>query len=451
MPAAASAISGINVNISDLFQDYTGIKAFYFNPSIAKIIDNLYLVSARSYIHLPSKKWDTNPDLHKNKQHPWGTSWDGKDYTLICPARLTKDRKLEMVKNCKKLGYPLNLPFQDLRIFRFIQLENKIVFILTFNERYEGHTKTVIKGGDVCDDYCYLIGWGYLIVDAITLEFGYVPGSEPLCPNISNPVEKNWSLWRHDDKNTGLIELLCSYNLSPIHSVFSLKLINVTDGEINADSSCKMLTHRQIDIDQFLHTFEHLNFFRELEKYYDNNLFVSLSTPAYPVNGDPKSNVYQAVGHLKIKRHYLKKVPQSKKLYQLVNQIKDYKYLNPNYIYLMFIYRFKVETTYHHQDKKDKNTNRSDLGAVYIDNFVKINAEITQLSPAFLHQPDRYNYYLNFPSGMVIDNHTNETIISYGDGDKTSNLLFIDNKVIEKNLYNLKKLKPANYSFLGKS
>lgn len=437
-------MKGININVSEIFENYTGIKSFYFNPSIAQISNNSYLLSARSYLHNPKKSFDNNPDLSKNKQHPWNTDWSGDDKTIIFPVNII-DKQVIPIKNCKSLGYPLKLPFQDLRIFRFIQLGDKITYIVTFNERYEGHYNTVIKGGNLCDDYCYLIGWGYLIIDSKTLKYNYLPGSKPLCPNISNPVEKNWSLWRHDKLDK--INLMCSYGLSPVHSAFSFNLssVNANDGEINAITKCKMLTPRQVDIDKYLRTFEHLNFFRELEKYYDNNLFISLSTPAYPINGDPSSDIYQAVGHLKIKRKYLENLSKNKKLHKFVKNIKIKKYLNPNYIYLMFVYQFKINPIY----RKEKiESDNSQIGEIYLDKFVKINAEIIRITPAFVGKVDKQNYYLNFPSGMVINYETDETIISYGDGDKTANLLFLQNKDIKNNMYDLKKLKPKDFDFI---
>ena len=120
-------------------------EGFLFNPCISPITDDLWLLSVRYYLDKPSKPMDRNPNLIANKQHPWGTDWSGNDITYILPVRYTG----EGIECVETVDYPMQLPVQDMRIMKFMEDDKHVVYILTFNERYEDNPKMVIKNG-VC-------------------------------------------------------------------------------------------------------------------------------------------------------------------------------------------------------------------------------------------------------------------------------------------------------------
>ena len=409
-----------DLNITEVLRESLPVDSFLFNPSIAHVKDDTYLVSVRSYKHLPDEPFDDNPILRQNRHHPWGTSWDGHDVTYILPMTINEQTIDPIDKQI------ITIPVQDARLFRFMRDGDHIVYIVTFNEMYAGHDDVIIKGGDTCDDFCYLIGWGYLLVDVNDLKMTYLPGEKPLCTNISHPVEKNWSIWRYDLDEK--IYLMVSYGLTPSFSTFSANLRGIRDGEVVASSDCKMETERNNMYN---------NIFAKLEKYYDNKLYVSLSTPAYQIDED----YYQAVGHLKIRINYLRTVKSGSMAKYAKSLLKGKKHLNPTFVYLMFVYRFQVDNV---------NTFGVDFersGMIELTGSGnRLFCSIKEITPAFSIKTGEYDYFLNFPSGMVIDD--DKTLISYGDGDATAHILSIDNKELNEMFVDIDKVSANSFKFL---
>lgn len=425
-----------DIDITQVLRESLPVDSFLFNPSIAQISGDTYLVSVRSFIRNTNKQFNDEPKLVENPQHPWGTDWKGTDVTYILPMVITEDH----IQPITSGGWPITVPVQDMRIFRFMKDGNNAVFVLTYNERYEDNEDLIIKGGDYCDEYCYLIGWSYLLVDINSLKYKYLPGEKPMCRNISNPVEKNWSLWNYQENDK--LYLMVSYALTPIQSAFSLILKGVRKGEIVANSTCRMTTVRPQRM---------LNILGELEKYYDNNLIVSLSTPSYPVGDD----MYQAVGHIKVRIDYMRKMANNKIKGKNGAPLADFarkyvkgrgkKHFNPNYVYLMFVYRFKII-------EKGKGDVSVDIdgpnsGAIELTGSdTRIYALITHITPAFVSKVGEYDYFLNFPSGMVVT--PSHTLISYGDGDATAHLASIANDDLDNMLVAVTDLTPRKFQFL---
>ena len=107
---------------------------------------------------------DITLNFSLNSQHPWTGGWKGDiDNTSILPVLITGHTMSIITK--KPL---IELPIQDMRLFRFTTDGQKVIFIVTFNKAYDGKSELVIKGGDFCDDWCFIIGWAYLIVDIET-------------------------------------------------------------------------------------------------------------------------------------------------------------------------------------------------------------------------------------------------------------------------------------------
>ena len=212
-----------------------------------------------------------------------------------------------------------------------------------------------------------------------------------LCPEKSNSVEKNWSMWMTADDS-----LKMSYGLSPVHEIFSLKIKN---NKIKCNNIKKI--RGKVD------------FFRELELYYNNNVMISLTSPALLENGK-----FIGVGHLKYKyrsidyerkngqiiltsnsysnidnKFLVKLTHKNTNLVKFHNKmVKDGKKFHPLLVYMMFIYEFESTPPY----------------------------DITRVSPMFIPESD---YTLCFPTNLTYSHQLKEYIISYGDHDTACNMM----------------------------
>jgi hypothetical protein len=310
-----------SINITETLQSAIDTESFIFNPSITLLAGNVYLISFRSVVNNPGKPVDkTDHHFLTNKQHPWYAKWKaGHDTTYIVPVTIT-----DKVRVIKHNEWPLNIPGQDARVYTFSRSNTEVGVLVTFNRAFDRRPDMLIKGGDTCKEYCYIIDWGYLVVDILTLNYKYLSGDAPLCLNISNPVEKNWSLWQY--RKDRLVHVMLSYALTPQHSAYTFKLTGVSGDNIFSTSNCIMNTERP--------KASSTTFLRNLELHYPG-LHVSLSTPAYQID----ETTFQAVGHIKCKRESLTVLPNSK-LAKFAK--KPTKYLHPIFIYFIFIYRFKI-------------------------------------------------------------------------------------------------------------
>lgn len=425
-----------DLDITDAIREALPVDSFLFNPSIAYITGDTYLISVRSFTKDSKKPLDDNPILLDNVQHPWGAGWKGDDVTYVLPVVITEDH----IQPITTGRWPLKIPYQDARLYEFNKDGTKIAYILTYNKEYEGEKDMIISGGKDCADYCYIIGWSYLLIDINNLKYSYLPGEKPLCMNISNQVEKNWSLWQHVERNCTY--LYVSYGLTPVHSAFTFVIDGVKNDEMVGGSTCRLLTKTN-QMKFFGEEQQDRSFFGKLEQHYDRNLFVSLSTPAYLLdNGE-----YQAVGHLKIKIDYLKKLAKSKDTSKLAKFAREYitprgkKHFHQTYVYFIFVYRFE----YHNVETDVEVLDGSGIIQITGTTDTAI-AKITHTTPAFVSKVTEYDYFLNFPSGMSFDD--DHTIISYGNGDATSHLLFIPHQDLDDMMSFVDNLSPSKFRFL---
>lgn len=282
-----------NINITEFIRNVLPMDSFSFNPSIAQVTGDTFLITVHSFagkIGLPIPDERNN---HKNTQHPWNVKWKGEENaTYVFPAVLVG----ESLQPLRQDIYPLKIDALDTRIFRFYQTGTEISYILTYNNNE----------------------WSYLVVDINTLEYSHIQGRESLCLNQD---QKNCSLLSIERDETIDLLLSCSF-----HTVFSIVLQDIENGYIHASS---MLTQQPKSQGDFLEA---------LEKYHNHQLFFSFSTPSYRI---ANTDLYQGVGYIKVKLDYLRRSPKGhlKKFKKWTNS----PLLHDMYVYFMFIYQFKFK------------------------------------------------------------------------------------------------------------
>jgi len=404
-----------------LFEINTLSNTFNFNPSIGHITRDIYLISNRNVRNDNSiKPLDTNPVLDNNIDHPWKTNWSSKiDNTSLHLFTINNNK----VKLLQHPDYPFILAFlQDLRIFELWSDNNYATFILSFNQVFLDEN-LVLGSGYECSKRCFIINTGFLVINKHTLKPVFVPSKEPLCLNLSNPVEKNWSFWKYNN------DILFSYNLTPEHKAFNVDIKDISDGELLISDKCRLLTVNSTNT----------NFLKQLEQYYDKKVIISLSTPSYKIGKE-----YYSVGHIKITLKYLQYTdkPQLKNFYEK-NVKGNSKYLHEQYVYLMFFYKFNVSTV---TITNEIEINSDKHEAITYD---AITADITGVSYCYVFNTTQYNYLLNFPSGLCV--HNNTVYITFGEADKSCHLLSMNIKEFKDLIKPVSKLYPSRYKFIVKN
>ena len=390
-------------------------KTNVFNPSIGYVNDNVYILSGRHFKNNKYSKINDNPNLYTNNQHPWFSNW-----------KLTKNTLNETIFMFIKINNNtitpldiqprLSLPLQDVRIFRFIEDTDYVYFIITYNKKVDHKT---------------IIGWSYMIIHKRNYDIHIIDGDTQSCSNI---MKQQWSLWTYEHNDT--ICLLASYELLPTHRSFVFTLDTVGNNTMNSVIKCPMLNIKHSDT----------TFLGRLYDFYDEQLQISLSTPAYPIN----KRTYQAIGYIKVPHEYIQQdiknnisSPLSKFYEKYINDNKD-TLLHSTYISFMFIYRFQIT--------KQTPSKVSDLGVLqslvipgpkHIEYY---DIHISYISPAFIINADHsYNYFFNVPFGQVVNK--THTVITFSNGDYSSNILCIKNKSIQNILLDTDKQNHETYPF----
>jgi len=365
-----SEINFLTTDITKILSKIPG--EILFNPALVHWKKDLYICSYRVFI-----RGDNDNDISSSSKynpftdpnHPWfggegskfyWNSLNGYDNTRFVLLRI-RGTHVKLV-----YSYSLNMPGQDIRLFKLD--ENRIIAtgnIIIQNVKL----KTV---DCTSDDKCYVIFSRILTIEnsrEINVSKGII-----LCPEISEQVEKNWSLWKDNDN------IFLSYGVTPRHEVFRLTL---HENELTCSSIKKIQGENP--------------FFSNFIRYYNNIVFVSLSTPALKrTNG-----MYVAFGHVKYKYKQIDKIDPNSNLAKFNNTIvENSSFLHDRYIYLMYIYEFSSEYPY----------------------------TITRISNMFI--PDK-KYTLVFANNLtrMSDNYT--YILSYGGHDMDCRLLYMNEHEIE--------------------
>lgn len=382
------------------------VNEVIFNPSISHWKDNLYLCTFRVFSRYPtvdSRKYSKNPLTNPN--HPWLGSIEAWPLWWNSVYGYDKTR-IVLLKIDEKLNVTFEKDYGDVNGVdgRLLKIDYD-KFIFMYNEWLE--TNIHIKSNKTCKDGCMLLGTRifYLVDGELKKSTGKL-----LCPEKSNTIEKNWSMWVNKDES-----LKISYGLSPVHEIFSMKIKNNS-------ITCEDIKNIRGTVD----------FFNKLESYYNNNVIISLTSPALLENGK-----FIGVGHLKYKyrnityeevntnsNNYLnsgnkftvKLTHNNSNLIKFHNNmVKNGKKFHPLLVYMMFIYEFESTHPY----------------------------DITRVSPMFIPKSD---YTLCFPTNLTYSHKLERYIISYGDHDTACNMLVMTSKEINDSLEPI--VKPRDVRFM---
>jgi hypothetical protein len=245
-------------------------------------------------------------------------------------------------------------------------------FILTSNLFTYDPTIT-IKNKKKCDvDGCFVIQANLLEIKGKKIK--ELTTNINLCLEISERIEKNWSIWQYNK-----IGFRLSYGLVPFHKIYNLAKT------LKGDLICKKIDEQVSN-----------PFLEELEDYYtykkEQFLFISSSTPAVKI----KNDTYLAVGHMKYKYEEINNVFPGTTLALFNLEIQNLK-KHPAYVYLLFFYTFNPD-----------------------------NGDIISLGPALLPTPTEWG--LAFPSGLEL--YKDKIIVAYGDHDSECKLLIMNKDII---------------------
>lgn len=356
-------------------------NSYNFNPSIAWLKDNFYLVSYRQFVRYPElgSVEEYSPTL--DPQHPWlggdrSTTWwnrlNGEDNTGFFIGQLIEDDTGDdfNFSFVKRLKLPIVCKGDDgtkCDLYHLEGVDTRIArlgvnkYLISYNVWADGRFKILARTGYIRDSKLYL-------------------GKEnDVCPQISQPTEKNWSFWTYKG------DVYFSYGLSPRHTVYK---VNIDDDSVRCVPSVVK---------------ESGNYYEALERYYnrvlgdDKYVFVSVTTPAIQ---NPEGN-YVGVGHIKYKTTVLRDTPGAREgnIYRFYNQTQGLD-RHPVYDYLMFFYEFDPE-----------------------------NGRLVSVSDAFI--PSETTYSLSFPSGITMYNGK-YVIVTYGDHDSQCKMIIFPSETVRK-------------------
>ena len=224
-----------------------------------------------------------------------------------------------------------------------------------------------------------------------------------LCVNESKFIDKNWSIWPNNDK------IFITYSFVP-YIVMEMK---------NEPNHCtKIYTDSN-------------KLFQQIEDSYKTKvmnegtpqMFFRLTTPSIRLN----DNEYIGIGHA-VFNPYLEELMHNtlssdKKIYKFIRTVyKEPKfYTHPSFkIYFMFFYTF------------DPNT-----------------FKLLRVSDCYIpYDKSKEHTLIIFPMGITRHHaDPNQFIVSYGQGDYMTNLLFISKEEIDNMLYDINSIKESDYDY----
>jgi hypothetical protein len=389
---------------------FSPVTEMKFNPTISLIEGvnipgvDLFLCIVRKFSRMSGQNASYN--LNWPIDHPWAggegskTWWNtapkfsgGYDlsemYILEVFKPTTSNDKIRVKTHLISNG---EIDGTDCRIIQARQAEPGTPdlgdYILTYNGNWVNNIK--IKNGD-CSQWCMLIKAEILRLSFDVDKGYYIIGrksnqdSQFLCPEISNKMEKNWSVWFYDDR------MYFSYGLYPAHDIYELR--KTSDSVLTCGAKRSIVTPL-------------INGWHDLYNSTLQDFFhISVTTPAIFI---PEIKMFVGIGHVKFRynKYYTAKTnpfPNTGLSAFLEadrnNILHTSPLVHPVYIYFMYLYAF-VPKTYEN-------------GTVDIINF--------KMSDAFIPYSDEKNY-LVFPSGITRDSK-NDVLLAYGELDESSKVI----------------------------
>ena len=340
-----------------------------FNPSIAWIRDNFYLLTVRNFRRYRDIKMgnklpeEYHPDPIFNPQHPWlggiksETWWASTEEDGNVSEVYVVELAANEIMNVQHL---FTLDAGDIRPHRISETEYKLI---GYDLRYFGPEHILADGTDCFYNSCtsIIVTDVHVYRSAGKWEHKIINTHDAPCLAISNRTEKHWSLFKYNSI------LYYSYMLTPRHTI------------VNANTCEKTVCPGS-------------NFLRSLELYYPGSA-ISLSSQIIEF----ESGRYLSMGHFKIPFSLLDAegdiTPFQRWLYER-GSLETCFYVH-THVYFAFFYVFEAPTL-----------------------------EVVYLSPSFMvtgFEP----YPLCFPAGLAYNPLTEMLVVSYSECDTASKLVHL--------------------------
>lgn len=446
-----------NIDIIDITEkirsEFNKIPNYYcFNNSIVHYRDDYFLMTYRVvYYNI------------KTKIHPWSWWWNGSKVFYIENPELI-DKKINMFENRKythSLGYDNLLNLSDQKNYinfndydfdgtglAILKISNdlNVEIIYNINNIFENDLNQdtrIVKINDTFyviynsfateNETTYIQMFKRKIFINLKNKMCYL-GKEHLMSNVTNKqVEKNWILFQNknttefynnmseiqDDENSSNDDIISNTQIkhkSIINPIINSNNISSQNND-NTDILYSINGSFNIIHNGKLMGYK-INLLHDIIKYYNNEIYFSLSTPCieYEIKNE---SMYLSLGHVKINHKIKFKDSPFEKFLNSINY-HDNDTLNKHgkYIYFMFFFVF------------DKNYNLK-----YISNaFIPTDENNSHLP-----------YLLVFPMGITKSNE--KYLISYGEGDEKCKLLFLSKNIIDSCLLPIDSLHPETFNF----
>lgn len=360
-----------------------------FNPSLAHITGNYYLMAFREFSRYPDFKVREKIDPYMNPNHPWlggcnaKTWWrghsNGHDRTRLAVIRISDSGVITVSNLTKEIVYGV-----DARVFKFDE-EHYICSYNTFSNSDQIYIK-----GKTCRDHGHCCLMSMCIIRVRNGELDVYDHTPVICAGVSQLYEKNWSFIKLHG------QLAFSYGLYPNHIMYFMDAY-YEDGWLKVKDPGNSIPHSVSEIygvPRQKPSVKKLGAFGKVQSQYNRHgefLYLSLSTPGIELFKAGNKSYYLAAGHLKY--NYSKMSPRMKDTHigKFHQYICDKELgLHSVYVYLGFIYLY------------------NDAG------------RIVMTTPFFLPN-DKESYALAFMSGLTVAN--NKAYLSYGSMDQSCKLI----------------------------
>ena len=415
-PLPLGADTPLKIERLDLqyMEDFDRTNSHYrrFNNSILHTKGDYYIMSYRLF-YAPKNLHEHEHEDPVVSYHPWNTKWDSKvDKPMLVLLKYDKETNRFMILEERDLGYfcPKDVPVKNvIADARLAMLNGKIYAHGNGWGVRRGQLGSQRKKLTTTVRSCMISRYCELVVEMLMrLETSQEKASDeklpsdvhelifPCMTNLfsynrrgSDIIEKNWSFFSvHDNCYT-------EYGLQP-HVVAKMDMLSPHHGECNHIVDCT-------------DTYEQKNtIFEKVCELIGESCYFSPGGSLIVYNEKELINV----GHFKYDytvQNLLPIDPSKQRIHNL------------NYVYLMFFYTISSSPPF----------------------------QLMRVSHAFIPTDGTTPYALVFAMGIAPIGNTS-FVVSYGEGDDTSNLLILSKKELESMLVDVDSLQPQDYTFTWK-